>query len=49
MKNGERQRLYQQCSQLGNFHSFASELQPFGHRCSDEFYYRYCSDVFGNR
>lgn len=49
MKNGERQRLYQTCSQLGNFHSFSSEQQPFGHRCTDEFYHQYCSDVFGDR
>lgn len=49
MRNGERQRIYQTCSQLGSLHSFSSARQPFGHMCTDQFYHQYCTDVFGDR
>lgn len=45
---GERQRLYQECSQLGWAHSSSSEFQPFGKSFPIDLTYSFCRDVYGN-
>lgn len=44
---GLRQFSYQECSQLGWFHSSDSRFQPFGSSFGHEWLYTACSDVFG--
>lgn len=45
---GERQRLYQECSQLGWAHSSSSEFQPFGKGFPIDLTYSFCREVYGN-
>ncbi|XP_053659961.1 thymus-specific serine protease-like [Anopheles marshallii] len=44
---GERQFLYQQCTEYGWFFTTDSDLQPFGERVQMELYYEMCRRVFG--
>uniref|UniRef100_A0A182MC82 Prolylcarboxypeptidase n=1 Tax=Anopheles culicifacies TaxID=139723 RepID=A0A182MC82_9DIPT len=44
---GERQFLYQQCTEYGWFITTDSDLQPFGERVQMELYYEMCRRVFG--
>uniref|UniRef100_A0A240PPB5 Prolylcarboxypeptidase n=1 Tax=Anopheles christyi TaxID=43041 RepID=A0A240PPB5_9DIPT len=45
---GERQFLYQQCTEYGWFITTDSDRQPFGQRVMMELYYEMCRRVFGD-
>ncbi|XP_041761353.1 putative serine protease K12H4.7 [Anopheles merus] len=45
---GERQFLYQQCTEYGWFITTDSDLQPFGERVTMELYLEMCRRVFGD-
>uniref|UniRef100_A0A1Y9H2F3 Prolylcarboxypeptidase n=1 Tax=Anopheles dirus TaxID=7168 RepID=A0A1Y9H2F3_9DIPT len=45
--SGDRQFLYQQCTEYGWFLTTDSDLQPFGERVQMELYYEMCRRVFG--
>lgn len=44
---GDRQALYEQCTQVGWFPTTDSDRQPFGRMIPLAFYTQLCSDVFG--
>uniref|UniRef100_A0A240PKZ5 Prolylcarboxypeptidase n=1 Tax=Anopheles epiroticus TaxID=199890 RepID=A0A240PKZ5_9DIPT len=47
-QTGERQVLYQQCTEYGWFITTDSDLQPFGERVQMELYHEMCRRVFGD-
>lgn len=44
-----RQWYYQTCTEFGWYQTTASDNQPFGRTLLVDFFYRFCSDLYGDR
>lgn len=46
-KNGEKQRLYVKCTELGTLPTSVNGDTLFGRAIAQDYYYNLCNDVFG--